>query len=129
MAAPTPVIRTLYDTYDDIIVKVTIPTGGNADITATTCIDISTMTGGRTVSECEIHCTHGQLSGFSVILWEDADTDVHLLSMADFIQQGGRTFPIPMTHATGWTGDIKFTTVGLSSTSSHGSFIVCAKKK
>ncbi len=127
MVAPTPVLTTLVDDYNNIIVKVVIPTGGDADITATTVIDISTFTTGRTVTECSIHKIHSGLMGFSAILWEDADTDVQLMSIPDYVSESDSGPSVPMTGATGTTGDIKFTTIGIG-TNDHGHFIIhCLK--
>lgn len=127
MAAPTPVLQTLVDDYDNIIVKCTIPTGGDAEITAATLIDISTFTGGRTVTSCKIKQIHAALVGFSVKILEDADTDVHLLSISEYINESDPLPLVPMTGATGSTGDIKFTTIGVG-TSDHGHFIIhCVK--
>lgn len=127
MAAPTPVLTTLVDSYDDIMVKCIIPTGGDADISASTLIDISTFTTGRTVTSCKIKKIHSSLVGFSIKILEDADTDVHLLSIAEYINESDLGYPIPMTGATGSTGDIKFTTVGIG-TADHGHFIIhCIK--
>ncbi len=125
MVAPTPVIRTLIDSYEDIIVEVTIPLGGDADITATTIVDISAFTTGRTSTEAVIIDVHASLIGLSIMLWEDASADVHLLSVSN---DHGEAYPaIGMTGAAGTTGDVKFTTVGVSATS-HGSFILHMKK-
>ena len=127
MAAPTPVIRTLVDSYNDIIVKVSIPSGGDADIAATAIIDISTFTTGRTVTSCSIRRITWSLDGFAVNLFEDADTDVRMCTMATGTGDLKLATGISTTGATGSVGDIVFTTTGVG-TADTGFFIVHATK-
>ncbi len=128
MAAPTPVIRTLVDDYDNVIVKVSIPSGGDADVAATAIVDISTFTSGRTVTVTSLHRVIWSLDGLAVNIFEDANTDVRLVTLA--AGTGDLTIPtdnLVPTGATGSVGDYVFTTTGVASADT-GFFIVHLKK-
>jgi hypothetical protein len=123
MAAPTPVLSTILESRDYIIVKCTIPTGGDADISASRVITLSAFTTSRAATAWKIKRVECCLVGFSVILLQDATTDVHLLSLNDRMDISFDKIPFPMASAAGTTGNINFTTVGIGTTD-HGHFIL-----
>lgn len=123
MVAPTPVITTLVDSYNDIIIKITIPTGGDADLSASKVLDISTYTTGRTSTQGILKKIHSSLVGFSAILLEDANTDSHLISIPEYVFESDDHPWIPMARPTGATGDLNLTTIGIGA-ADHGTIII-----
>ncbi len=127
MAAPTPVQRTLVDSKDHIVRTVTIPLAGDADVAATVLADISTFTTGVTPTSVIIERVTWSLDGFSVRIFEDATTDVHLVTLAAGTGDLRLPEPTTTTGASGSVGDICFTTVGVGTTDS-GFFTVVFRK-
>lgn len=116
MAAPTPVQRTLNDTKYHTRRLITIPPGGDVDVTATVVVDTSALTGGGvTATSHTISKIIYGLNGFSVNLHFDADTDVHAVTIPpgsgviDLSVFGG----VSNNAGTGITGDIMMTTNGV----------------
>ncbi len=128
MAAPIPVTTTLYDSHDFVVVKITIPTGGDVDLTAARVLNLSNYTTDRAPTRLSISKVLARLSGFTAILLQDATTDVHMLSITDGMNEDYADFPILMTGAAGTTGDLLLATSGISTTD-HGHIILVCKKK
>ncbi len=127
MVAPIPVTTTLLDSMDFVIIRVTIPTGGDADLAATRILNLATYTTDKVPSRLKICGVQARLAGFTAVLLQDATTDVHLLSLTDGMDECYEDCPIGMTGAAGTTGDLLLTTVGIGTTD-HGHIILRCKK-
>jgi len=129
MAAPTPAQSTLSENDRYVVRKVVIPVGGDADVTATKVLDISTFTSGATGTDFIIHEVIFSLDGFSVTLHGDATADVALLTLAG---TGHFTFDglgaLVNNAGSGKTGDMNLTTSGLGAATETGFIIFKIKK-
>lgn len=118
MAAPTVSLSTISDSKQTVTRKITIPTGGDADLTTTLVVDISAFTTGATGTECSIKRIDWSLDGFSADLLFDADTDVVAVTLAagtghmDFSNIGPNA-GLPNNSGAGKTGDILLATHGI----------------
>lgn len=129
MAAPTPVQATEWESNNFLCRRITIPVGGDADVTATKIIDISAYTTGVTGTTCDIRRIWWSLEGFAVNVFFDADTDVHALTLSSgvgYLDFSG--FGITNTEATGYTGDIMITTSGVTAATDTGFFMIEVQK-
>lgn len=107
--------QTLQNGPRNVVVKATISGDGSGEESATKLIDMSDYT--STATYLKIKKVDANLRGFDMTLAWDASTDVDIMSLDDgdsvhdFTEIGG----LPNTEASGFTGDIMFTTVGLGS--------------
>ncbi len=138
MAAPTPVQRTVFETERLICRKITIPTGGDTDLTTTNILDISTFTAGTTGTSVALMKVMWSLNGFSATILDDASTDVDMITLApgtgmlDFTQFSDNGIGVS-TAASGSTGDLFLATNGLAATDdddddSAGFILLLARK-
>lgn len=118
MAAPTPVVTVLSDTNESSIVKVTIPAGGDTDVSATICGDVSTLTAGTTGNNLNIIRAQWS-SSCNFDIFFDATTDDHAITLAQGsgdLDFSALTNGIKNPRSSGVTGDVLFTTLGLADT-------------
>ena len=111
--------QTLSDGDRNLVVKITIEGDGTGDETDVELIDISTYTSSSTdkpIDNVSVNRISGNLTGFSIKLSWDATSNVMLASFdtsefdSDYFSDfGGLVNP----KASGYTGDILFTTTGL----------------
>lgn len=105
--------QTLLDGQRNLVLQVFILGDGSGDETATLLVDVSTFAGNP--GSVRVNKVQSNLSGFSVALLWDANTDVAFLNLNDgwsaleFNPIGG----LANNSGTGKTGDIMFSTVGL----------------
>ena len=118
MAAPTPVVTVLGDSNELAIIKVTVPAGGDTDVSATIAGDVSALTSGATHTNLNIMRVQWS-ANFSFNLFFDATTDDHALTLAK--GSGDLDFSalangIKNPRSSGVTGDVLFTTLGIADT-------------
>lgn len=120
--------QTLHDGKRNAIIKLTNVSDGTGE-SAVTKVDVSALSGAPT--SVRIDKIDFSTTGMSVNLLWDADTDVVAYTLpADFAEDvefcdvGGLTNP----KATGWTGDIKLSTLGHSANDTY-SIVLHLKKK
>jgi len=129
MAAPTLELQTLQQDANQVVVKIDIPTGGDADVSAVLVCDISGYTVGATPSSVVIEEVISSLSGFNALLLWDADADTKAMYLAEgsanlnFKSIGG----ITSDAGAGATGDIRLSTSGIGATDA-GTIILKLKK-
>lgn len=117
MAAPTLGLSTLGDGEKTSLIRITIPAGGDTDVSATKVADVSALTLGTTGTSLNIGRVWWSLDGFAANLLFDADTDDVGITLArgtgflDFTTMLSSGIPNP--RSTGFTGDIMLTTNGI----------------
>lgn len=139
MAAPTVTTTTLVDSVDSVILLVTFPTAGTADVSQVVIADPATFTTGSTPVDFRIRQVDYSIFGCAVMLYNDATTPVLALSMNqtgtyDFTQMGNPRLPGLQSFAgTGATGKIKLSTAGIAAitgptTACTGSMVITLSK-
>ena len=129
MAAPTPETQVLQQDANTVVVKVDIPTGGDAEVSAVKVVDVSTYTVGNTPTTVQVMKIYSSLSGFNALLLWDATADTKSIYLAegigtlDFTSFGG----IETDAGSGETGDIMLSTSGIG-TADAGTIIIEMKK-
>lgn len=128
MSAPTPVYQTISDERTRVIRKITIPSGGDAEISANLALDISTFTTSLTATSCKIMRLWWSLDGFAASLLWDASSDVTAVVLTgsgyhDYTDLGGLT----NNAGSGITGDILLSTLGVGTADSGYIVLDCAK--
>lgn len=117
MAAPTLGLSTLADENDTALIRISIPAGGDTDVSATKVADVSDLTQGSTGTYLNIGRVWWSLDGFACNLLFDADTDDVGITLArgtgffDFTDM--LAYGIPNPRSAGYTGDIMLTTNGI----------------
>lgn len=129
MVAPTIETTTLVDDPKTVAVSVVIPTGGDADVSATAIIDVSALTPAAT--QLKINKVQYSLEGFTALLAFDATTDSKAMLLAgsgciDLSNIGSPGLDDP--QASGYTGDLMLSTNGLGATNEGGMVVVECEK-
>ncbi len=111
--ATIPVVYTLVDDTEKVILSIAIPSGSPDEVPLTVIAAPSSFTGGgRTATFFSIRRVQWSLQGFSVQVWSGADVDVFIGTMCsgfgNFIIPG----PRPLQNvAPGHTGELKINTI------------------
>lgn len=116
MAAPTIGLSTLADSNDTALIRISIPAGGDTDVSATKVADVSALTTAFTGTYLNIKRVWWGLDGFAVNLLFDADTDdvgITLPRGSGFFDFSMLSHGVPNPKSTGFTGDIMLTTNGI----------------
>lgn len=121
MAAPTPTKHTIVDSTKNIVVKIVIPDGGDADAASVEVVDASAFTTGATSSDLAILEVFYSLDNIGAILEWNATANVDALYLGagsghlNFRSFGG----IPNNAGTGVNGDIDLSTEGIGGEEGH----------
>ena len=129
MAAPTVILQTIHEDENNIMVKIVIPSGGDADVSLVNVLDVSTFTVGRTVTQLGIHHLFASLDNLAVRLYWDATTDVEFYHIGAYSNLAREAIDseygtIRNNAGTGVTGDILLSTRGISGTNSVGGTVI-----
>jgi hypothetical protein len=126
--------QVLHDGDLNYIVKLHLQSdGASGDIVAGNLVDVSTLTDstGKVCTELVLIGIDSSLTGFTVELLWDATANVHLYNISDYDvdvdlrRYGG----IPNNAGAGKTGDVLYTTTGMTVAADTGHIIVSFIKK
>lgn len=126
--ANTITTQTIEDGQLRAVIKKHIVFDGTGDESATSLVDVSALS--PAPSEVVIERIETGFSGFQMQLHWDATTDVDIINLPegqnifDFRHHGG----LINTRASGYTGDILFSTTG-SAANDEGTIIIEVRKK
>jgi hypothetical protein len=123
MAAPTPTTQILNDDAERTVIKVVIPGGGDANVSAATIVDVSELVGAPTRVAIE-KVDFSIYNCAATLIW-DATSDVNcmILSGTGIFEYRSGT-PLVNNAGSGVTGDIQLSTINYSGTGVSGGTII-----
>ncbi len=129
--ATIPVVYTLVDDTEKVVLSITIPAGSPDEVALTTIASPASFTGGgKTATYFSIRRVQWSLQNFSVIVWSGATVDVHIGTMCsgfgNFIIPG----PRPLQNvAPGHTGELKISSIDRVGPNGSGVIIIELDKR
>lgn len=132
--ANTVNVEKIIDGCRNAVFHVEIVGDGTGDETATTIIDVSTLSKGPKGQDCDsvsiMSVTGACLNCWATLLF-DATADTRVLNASlygEFSHSFGKYGGIPNPKNAGYTGDVLITTAGLDAGEVINAAIVCKKK-
>lgn len=123
MAAPTPTTQLLLDDSKRTVIKVVIPGGGDANISAATIVDVSALVGAPATVAIE-KIDFSIYNCAATLIWDaTADVNCAILSGTGVFEYRSGA-PLVNNAGAGVTGDVQLSTINYSGTGLSGGTII-----